>query len=105
MFRDTVSADDVIRYLNELVEIDPLAIRALMCTRIPCNEALANHPTVQVSEWPEGCHVGVIGIINGLFGTDEEGRGGIGWRFAENEGEPLLRFIKPSWGGLGEEDL
>jgi len=64
--------DAMIRYLNELVKTDPEAMCQLAETRVPCNEALANHPTVQVSA---GNVVGLIGILNGFLGVDHDGWG------------------------------
>ncbi|MGP1664311.1 MAG: hypothetical protein ACTS5I_00045, partial [Rhodanobacter sp.] len=72
--RDSVSIDDTIAFLNELIAIDPDAIAHLCVKRVPCNEALSDHPTVQVAPEQHGYSVGVLGIINGLFGVD-----GIGW--------------------------
>lgn len=76
--------DDLIAFLNELVKIDPVAIRALIEARVPCNAHLANHPTVQVSaHGPGNSHymaippgeyrVGILGILNGYAGTIDDG--------------------------------
>jgi len=80
--RDKVSLDHVLWFLNALVkEVDADAIKALIETRVPCNTALADHPTVQVhlkghdnqdvDQIPEAereWQVGFLGILNGLFG-------------------------------------
>ncbi len=59
-----------VRILNEAFELDPAAVHALLCNRVPCNERLADHPTIQVSENPVlsdgSCHVGMLGILNGV---------------------------------------
>jgi len=47
-WRETVSIDDTIVFLNELLKIDKSAINSLMNSRVECNEELAKHPTVQV---------------------------------------------------------
>jgi hypothetical protein len=92
---------DVVTYLNSLVEADPLAIRAMLCIRIPCNEELADHPTAQIDgEWPQGYTVGVMGIINGIFGIDDDGCGKISYTM--NKDGSNLRFIRthddrPTW--------
>ena len=77
MFKDSIQPKDVINLLNELLEIDQRAVEGLFNFRIGCNKKMAEHKTVQV-----GCllggdyHVfGIIGILNGLFGTDKEGWG------------------------------
>ena len=50
-----IGVDYAIDYLNSLVVADPLAIRAVLCARIPCNETLADHPSCIVGgEWPQG---------------------------------------------------
>ena len=58
--------------LNEAFRNDPGAIHALMCNRVPCNQALAGHPTVQVEATPvmrdaEHWSVGALGLINGAI--------------------------------------
>ena len=76
--KEQVTIDEVIEVLNEALKLDPYAIQRLAGTRIRCNEELADHPTVQVST---GCNVafevGLLGIINGLFGVDDRGWGPI----------------------------
>lgn len=86
-------AKQAVRVLNEINAADPSVLPALIAYRVPCNTELANHPTVQVGyiggqnpftvdeelaiiQGP-GPHfeVGLLGIINGLFGTDERSWG------------------------------
>jgi len=74
MLKESISVDEVIAFLNELLEIDRPAIAALIANRVPCNERMLEHPTVQVQPQHGGYHVGMLGILNGLFGTFEEGR-------------------------------
>jgi hypothetical protein len=72
-----------VQLLNDALILDAEAIKNLINARIPCNKALAGHPTIQV-----GCHgagsentgyrVGLLGIINGIFGVDEGNWGYIG---------------------------
>lgn len=61
--------------LNEAYALDPAAIHALCENRVPCNSKLANHPTIQVGLVPidgrERYHVGLIGLLNGLFSGPE----------------------------------
>jgi len=69
-------ADSMIRYLNELLKLDPDAVYQLIETRLPCNKALADHPTVQVHTKEDGTYaVGLLGILNGFVGTDTDGWG------------------------------
>jgi hypothetical protein len=83
--------------LNGAYNDDRNAIHALMCNRVPCNHALADHPTVQVDELgvTGGYAVGALGLINGVVeamtgqriallwsdATDAEGRRQF-WDFA-----------------------
>jgi hypothetical protein len=81
--------DDLIAFLNEIVAIDPLAIAALVGHRVPCNEALANHPAVPVSLFDDVNRVGVLGVLNGFCGSIEDGPcagwGPIAARFDRND--------------------
>ena len=70
-----ITVDDATEYLNELVELDKLALRALIDLRTPCNEQLADHPTAQVASTMAGPAIGMLGVLNGLFGVDEHGWG------------------------------
>jgi hypothetical protein len=85
-----ITIDQAIELLNQAVLTDREAIAALISNRVSCNEALANHPTIQVvaiinktracgKSEPglniERYEVGLLGILNGLFGIDENGWG------------------------------
>lgn len=83
-FKTSTTPEDVVNLLNEAVKLDPQAMYALVEARVPCNEALADHPTIQVSAYDEQTgkptpgqfRVGILGLLNGLFGTDS-----VGWGF------------------------
>lgn len=79
-------AAEVVDFLNDLHAKDPGVVWALIETRHPCNEAVDNHPTVQVTD--QG--VGMLGLLNGLVGIRE----GDGWGYitAHYDGETLLGF-------------
>jgi hypothetical protein len=66
-------ADLLIEKLNEIAEHDPVAIGQLIEVRIACNAKLADHPTVQVSDQGSHPEVGILGILNGLIGTIDDG--------------------------------
>jgi len=56
--------------LNAAFRADPNAVNSLMCTRIPCNQALADDRFVQVdtSPWPYGhFQVGALGLVNAVL--------------------------------------
>ena len=81
--RPSVTIDEVIGVLNEAVQADPVAMTALVNARVPCNDVLAHHPTIQCGSASEtGCTrapvvVGLLGMLNGLFGI-----------FGEDDPEP-----------------
>lgn len=67
-------AKHIISTLNEIHAQDPSVLAALIENRVPCNDALSEHPTVQVEyrdpKDPDmGCKVGFLGILNGVLGT------------------------------------
>lgn len=91
MLQKKVSIGDVLKVLNRALKADPGAMAALRETKVECNEALANDPTIQcgVRTEPGSVHavyegdepvsvggrkvytVGFLGILNGIFGIDE----------------------------------
>lgn len=74
-----------IQYLNELVALDREVMHELVEGRVPCNEAIARHPTVQVSRNEEDERVlGLLGVINGLIGVDKESWGYVARIFDED---------------------
>lgn len=83
MIKDTISVNDAIEVLNRMLEADPEATVSLFLDgRVPCNERLADDPTIQAKAHGEYngmkvFSVGPLGIINGLFGIDEGGWGPI----------------------------
>lgn len=79
MVKSFVTLDEVIKFFNELIALDHKAVTELLTTRVECNQAFADHPSVQVGRMGNDparpYEVGLIGLINGLFGTiEEEGR-------------------------------
>ena len=77
MVKESVTLKETVDFLNSLIKVDSSAINSLFSTRISCNEDLADHETVQVMARGEFFQVGMIGILNGLFGIDEHGWGHI----------------------------
>jgi len=93
-----ITPDDAILVLNEAVRADPEAVLALVEYRVPCNDALADHPSIQVRNinpppdtskmdatnpallaQVKTCEVGLLGILNGLFGSYPLGHSKFGW--------------------------
>jgi len=81
MLHDPCHINHALIVLNSMVKADPDAARAFIEQRVPCNVALAEHPTIQVvpeygpDEELRGGHVGLLGVLNGIFGVDEKGWG------------------------------
>jgi len=78
MLRKNVTPKIAVAILNNALELDREAVQALIETRVPCNSKLAEHDTIQVAE--EGpsvvggemeYNVGLMGLLNGMFGVDE----------------------------------
>jgi hypothetical protein len=94
---------EAVRVLNEAIALDPEAVRLLCNARVPCNEALADHPSIQVGRGPsvgQSDHdwvVGMLGIVNGICGVDDNGWGFVGVEFDEC-GKPIKARL------LGPED-
>lgn len=78
-----VTPDDAIEVLNRMIEADQQAAQQLVNGRVPCNRGLADDPTIQVGRrngaigWERSWEVGLLGIINGIFGIDDRGWGPI----------------------------
>ncbi len=77
----SVTADDVVALLNNALTRDSAAMQALVDHRVPCNEVLADHPTIQCGtaanwrKWRPNDHglpdnaeytVGLLGLLNGI---------------------------------------
>lgn len=73
------TVDEAIEVLNRIHGADPSVLPALINHRVPCNAALAADPTVQVGaspDEPDGPYeVGLLGVVNGLFGVDDQSWG------------------------------
>lgn len=62
--------------LNRAFRKDPEAMRDLLESRVKCNIPLANDNSIQVLEvGADDYRVGLMGILNGIIGTDGKGQG------------------------------
>ena len=86
--------NNAIEVLNRIHQSDSRVLPRLIGYRIGCNAVLAADPTVQVGKTPLGWEVGLLGIINGLFGINANGSGWITAVF-DDDGN-LLRFQRTS---------
>ena len=89
--KSCVTIDEVIAVLNEMIALDKPATAALVANRVPCNEALADHPTILVNAQNGGFDVGLVGVLNGLFGPPDAQGGPICYEFEDGN---LVRFTR-----------
>lgn len=90
--------NEAIEVLNRVHAADPSVLPTLIALRVPCNEAVADDPSVQVGTTEHGgFEVGVLGIINGIFGVNARNAGYIAAVYA---GHKLMRF---EWNGVKGE--
>lgn len=63
----------IVEVLNRIHKLDPTVLPALIETRVPCNEELADDPAVQVlATNGDGIfEIGILGILNGLVENGE----------------------------------
>lgn len=84
---------DALDALNAALKADPTAMHELLAHRVPCNEALARHPTILVRREQEGHSVSAFGLLNGCLGAIPAGPlQDAGWLTLEEksrDGEPL----------------
>jgi len=73
--KNSITLDEFIKELTAIAEVDPVAMGKLALSRVPCNKQLADHPSVQVHSGAGDSvySVGMLGIINGIFGMYDDG--------------------------------
>lgn len=77
---ESITAQHAVKVLNEALKADPTAMNKLFFTRVACTEELSQHPTIQVRGYetgnePQPPNVGVLGLINGIFGVNDRNYG------------------------------
>lgn len=91
--KESITAQDAVELLNAMLAIDRAATESLVFGRVLCNQELADHPTVQVGLAADGgFEVGLIGVLNGMFGTYPNGWGCIGYECGTSARGPITRF-------------
>ena len=92
---ETVAVKDVVAMLNEIHQIDLVLTANMVLHRYPCNKGIRDHKTIQAHCYGdaslENPKVGLLGILNSLFGIDKNHFGAIAANFKEENG-PLLGF-------------
>ena len=82
VIKPSVTPQDVCDLMNELLKLDYACASGLISYHQPCNKAIADHPTIQVRQYgDEEPTVGILGILNGIFGVREDGMGAICYEF------------------------
>lgn len=91
-----INPEPVIQYLNSLLLLDPVAITKLVETRVEVNKDFTKHETVQIldigTDENPMYSVGLLGILNGLCGVDDDGWGFIVAECDLDTGR-ILKFI------------
>lgn len=86
--------ENAVAILNDINNADPTVLPALIGHRVTCNKALASHPTVQVGFIAEDNYeVGLLGILNGLFGIKADRYGFIAAKFDKNDLTRIEEFV------------
>jgi len=95
MVKETVSIDDVCNLLNEFLLLDYECLYSLISQRVKCNDLIANHETIQVRQNTNDLYptVGLLGVLNGLFGVNDVGMGAICMEIDSDE--KIIKF-KPT---------
>ena len=68
-----ITIDEVIAYLNHLLEKDPRTISKLFQIKAACNDELVKSPVHVIIDAEARPFVGLLGILNGLFGYVKHG--------------------------------
>ena len=91
----TVTIEQAIERLNSALEHDPDAVGKLMDYRVPCNEKLCyEHPHVQTRLFAGDAvaTVGMLGLLNGIFGVEPATAGYIAVEL-DSETNEVIRFV------------
>lgn len=82
---------EFIDFMNSLLLLDDEFVSNLVLTRFRCNDDILDHPTVQAVGPEDGDvgRAGFLGVMNGFFGTLENGNGPI--TIVVDEGK-ILKF-------------
>ena len=87
MLKEKITAQDACDLLNELLMLDYGCTASLIMHQECCNDAVAKHPFVQVQCYKKDKYplLGIVGVINGMFGTREDGMGAICYEIDVND--------------------
>jgi hypothetical protein len=79
MLKKNITPKNVCDLLNEMLELDYSCTEKLIEHRVPCNGKIADHASIQVQQFKtdNSPKVGLIGVLNGMFGVRKDGMGAI----------------------------
>jgi len=80
MLKKQITMQDAVDLLNEALKLDSVAVNSVCNVRCLCNLDLAKHETIQVGQAGRNGQVfivGIIGLLNGMFGKDQAGLGAL----------------------------
>ena len=79
MLKQSITPSDVCDLLNELLKLDYDCANELVSYRQQCNESVAAHQSIQVQQYKDDPFpkVGIVGVLNGMFGIRDDGMGAI----------------------------
>lgn len=86
--------EEILYTLNIAYKADPIAIHSLVCNRVPCNQALVDHPhfPVQKSTVCPGDTIGAMGLLNCALSSI--GVPKIALSFSDDKEPKFLGFVK-----------
>jgi hypothetical protein len=73
--------NELIAFLNSLLVLDRHFMQELLALRVPCNQQIAEHPSIQVVQGserdtfirPGEFRAGILGVLNGYCGIFKDG--------------------------------
>ena len=79
MTKPLISPKMAVEVLNRAFAADSKAVRTIFACRAPCNQQLADDPTIQVAAYDlvpgSKFSLAAIGLLNGIFGIRDDGMG------------------------------
>ena len=85
----SITIQDVCDFLNEMLALDYDMIHKMVVDKVECKRELVDHPTVIVSLRNGKSKVGLVGILNGMFGLRWDSRGPLSYYIKDGK---IIRF-------------
>lgn len=87
---ETITLREVIEHLNGALAKDRAAITRLVLQRVACNPSLVND--AHLAQRAGQQEIGMLGLLNGLFGVDHRGNGQGGGITVTMQGNAIQTF-------------